>query len=83
MKKLAVVGVVVAGLIAPAATSAASNAKAHKRTCCSEPIFQQGKNVSLRGPQVFRNTVTVYVRDPVSGKVTAIPYGKYRTEDTR
>ena len=82
MKKLAVIGIVVAGLVAPAATSA-GNAKAHRRSCCSEPIFQHGKNVSLRGPQVFKNTVTVWMRDPVSGTVTAIPYGKYRTEDTR
>jgi hypothetical protein len=32
---------------------------------------------------VFRNSVTVWVRDPVTGRVTPVPYGKWRTEETR
>jgi hypothetical protein len=82
MKKLAIIGVVVAGLLTPA-SAAAGNLRHHLRSCCKEPIFQYGKNVTLRGPLVFTNTVTVWVRDPVTGRVTAIPYGKWRTEETR
>ncbi len=82
MKKLAIIGLVVAGLAAPS-TAAAAQYRHHVRLCCEEPIFQHGQNVTLRGPQVLRNTVTVWVRDPVSGRLTAIPYGKWRTEETR
>jgi hypothetical protein len=81
MKKLATIGVVVAALVAPATASAQS--RHNVPSCCREPIFQHGKNISLRGPQVFRNAVTVWVRDPISGRSVAIPYGKWRTEDPR
>jgi hypothetical protein len=81
MKKLAIIGLVVAGLVAPS-TAAAGQYRHHLRSCCQEPIFQHGQNVTLRGPQVFRNTVTVWVRDPATGRVTPVPYGKWRTEET-
>jgi hypothetical protein len=81
MRKLAIIGLVVAGLAAPS-TAAAGQYRHHVRSCCQEPIIQLGKNVTLRGPQVFRNTVTVWVRDPVSGRITPIPYGKWRTEES-
>ncbi len=82
MKKLAIIGLVVAGLVAPS-TAAAGQNRHHVRSCCKEPVFQYGKNVTLRGPQVFKNTVTVWYRDPVSGQITPIPYGKWRTEQAR
>ena len=82
MKKLAIIGLAVAGLVAPS-TAVAGQYRHHLPSCCQEPIFQNGKNVSLRGPQVFRNTVTVWVRDSISGRLTPIPYGKWRTEDGR
>lgn len=82
MKKLAIIGLVVAGLAA-SSTAAAGQYRHHLRACCQEPVFQHGKNVTLRGPQVFKNTVTVWVRDSVSGRITPIPYGKWRTEETR
>jgi hypothetical protein len=83
MKKLAIIGAVIAGLVAPTTSAVAGPSRHHLRPCCTEPIFRLGKNVSLRGPLVFKNTVTVWVRDPVSGRVTPIPYGKWRTEDGR
>jgi hypothetical protein len=82
MKKLAIIGLVVAGLVTPA-SAAAGQLRHHVRSCCREPIFQHGKNISFRGEQVFRNTVTVWVHDPISGRVTPIPYGKWRTEEGR
>jgi hypothetical protein len=82
VKKLVIIGALIAGLIAPA-SAVAKQSRHHVRPCCTEPIFRLGKNVSLRGPLVFKNTVTVWVRDPVSGRVTPIPYGKWRTEDGR
>jgi hypothetical protein len=74
MKKLAVIGILVAGLAATPAALAGN--RPHLR----EPIFQKGKNITLQGPQVFRGTVTVWVRDPVTGQITPIPYGKWRTQ---
>ena len=102
MKKFAIIGLVLAGVAAPAAQAGqvddygnspngirhvgqlvAPAVRASHRPQLKAPIFQKGKNVTLRGPQVFKNTVTVWVRDPATGKVTAIPYGKWRTEDGR
>jgi hypothetical protein len=80
MKKLAIIGAIVASLVA-STSATAGHSRHHLRPCCTEPIFRLGKNVTLRGPLVFKNTVTVWVRDPVSGRLTPIPYGKWRTRD--
>jgi hypothetical protein len=77
MKKLAIIGILVAGL------AAAPAALAVNRPQLQEPIFQKGKNVTTRGAQVFKGTVTVWYRDPATGRITPIPYGKWRTEDGR
>ncbi len=82
MKKLAIIGVVVVGMTVPPAATA-GNLRHHLPSCCESPIFQHGKNVTLRGPQVFENTATVWVRDAVTGRITPIPCGKWRTEDGR
>jgi hypothetical protein len=81
MSKLAIIGIVIAGLVAPA-TAAGSNGarRAHLhyrqtvRACLQvQPIFPPGKNAAVCG-------LTVWVRDSASGTVIPVPMGKWRTE---
>jgi len=53
------------------------------RACLHGPVFAPGRNATLCGPQVFRNGITVWYRDPASGTIVPIPGGKWRTEDGR
>jgi len=80
MKRLVTIGLVVAGLVV-SASATAGNARHHARSCCQEPIFRQGENVSIHGPHVFRNAITVWVS--INGRQIPVPYGKLRTEDGR
>jgi hypothetical protein len=80
MKRIATIGAVVAALVV-SASATAGNARHHARSCCREPIFQKGQNVSIHGPHVFRNAITVWVNS--NGSLIAVPYGKLRTEDGR
>jgi hypothetical protein len=50
------------------------------RFCLDAPIFRAGQNSTLCGPQVFRGTPTVWVRDPKTGTILPVPMGKWRTE---
>jgi hypothetical protein len=88
MSKLAIIGLVIAGLASPAMAANIHGAKrAHPqhayalRVCLHAPVFPAGKNATLCGPRVFRNGITVWVRDPASGAIVPIPGGKWRTED--
>jgi hypothetical protein len=90
MTKLAIIGLVIAGLATPATAAGNHGAKrahpyrAHAvRVCLHAPVFKPGKNVTLCGPRVFRNGITVWVRDPATGTIVPIPGGKWRTEDGR
>lgn len=89
MKKLAVIGVLVAGLATPAMTSAAirqhdAQARA-KRICvartlpCQRPVFRLGRSWTTQGPPAFAETVTVWVRDSDGGLV-AVPGGNWRAD---
>jgi hypothetical protein len=79
--KLAIIGVVIAGLVAPATAVGGNGArKAHPhyrqtvRACLQvRPIFPPGKNTTVCG-------LTVLVRDPATGAVIPVPMGKWRTE---
>jgi hypothetical protein len=80
MTKLAIIGLVIAGLAAPATATASHGArKAHLlqahtlRACLQPPIFAAGKNATVCG-------LTVWVRDPSTGAVIPVPMGKWRTE---
>ena len=79
--KLAIIGIVIAGLVAPA-TAAGSNGarRAHPhyrqtvRACLQvQPIVPPGRNATVCG-------LTVWVRDSASGAVIPVPMGKWRTE---
>jgi hypothetical protein len=90
MTKLAIIGLVIAGLASPATAATIHGAtRAHPyradavRACMHAPVFAPGKNATLCGPRVFRNGITVWYRDPVSGTIVPIPGGKWRTEDGR
>jgi hypothetical protein len=83
MSKLAPIAILIAVLTIAAAAAAGDRARPHHGTvpACSEgPVFAAGKNSTLCGPQVFRGTMTVWVRDPATGNVTPVPSGKWRTE---
>lgn len=89
MKKLALIGVLVAGLAVPATTSAAVRGHAAqartKRICvartlpCQRPIFRFDRNWTTQGPTVFAQTVTVWVRDS-NGELAAVPGGNWRAD---
>jgi hypothetical protein len=88
MTKLAIIGVVIAGLGTPAAAAVSQGAKqAHPqqakavRACLQGPVFAPGRNATMCGPQVFPKGITVWYRDPASGTIVPIPGGKWRTED--
>ena len=88
MTKLAIIGLVIAGLASPATAATIHGAKrAHSqhavRACMHAPVFAPGKNATLCGPRIFRNGITVWVRDSASGAIVPIPGGKWRTEDER
>ena len=90
MSKFAIIGLVIAGLASPATAANIHGVKrAHPyradavRACMHAPVFAPGKNATLCGPRVFRNGITVWVRDSASGTIVPIPYGKLRTEDGR
>jgi hypothetical protein len=90
MTKLAIIGIVIAGLATPATAAVSSGtdgaqARTAKsvRSCVQTPVFPPGKNATLCGPRVFRNGITVWYRDPASGTIVPIPGGKWRTEDGR
>ncbi len=90
MSKLAIIGIVIAGLATPATAAAnhgAAKARPHHRqtvrSCLQAPIFPPGKDATMCGPQVFRNGITVWVRDPATGVIVPISGGKWRTEDGR
>jgi hypothetical protein len=80
MTKLAIIGIVLAGLVAPATAAGNHGAKiayAQRQTvrACLQvrPIFPPGKNATVCG-------LTVWVRDPATGAVIPVPMGKWRTE---
>ena len=89
MSRLAIIGIVLAGLVAPATAAGNLGAKrAHAqrqavRACLHAPVFPAGRNATLCGPRVFRNGITVWVRDPATGTIVPISGGKWRTEDGR
>jgi hypothetical protein len=90
MTKLAIIGLVIAGLATPATAAVSQGAKqAHPqqpnavRACLHDPVFAPGRNATLCGPRVFRDGITVWYRDPASGTIVPIPGGKWRTEDGR
>ena len=90
MSKFAIIGLVIAGLASPATAANIHGAKrAHPyradavRACMHAPVFAPGRTVTLCGPRVFRNGITVWVRDPATGTIVPIPGGKWRTEDGR
>jgi hypothetical protein len=88
MSKLAIIGVVVAGLATSTTAAVAGHgaAKAHQRhartvrSCVLTPLFPAGKNSTLCGPRVFRSGITVWYRDPTSGTTVPISGGKWRAE---
>jgi hypothetical protein len=81
MSKLAIIGIVLAGLVVPAPAAANHGVKRahphHRQTvrACLQvrPIFPPGKNATVCG-------LTVWVRDPATGTVIPVPMGKWRTE---
>jgi hypothetical protein len=78
MVKLAIIGIVVAGLVAPATAAGTHRAKIARaqaaRACLQvRPIFPPGKNATVCG-------LTVWVRDPATGAVIPVAMGKWRTE---
>jgi hypothetical protein len=84
MSKLVPIAILIAVLTIAAAATAGYRARPNHirivRSCVQGPVFPPGKNSTLCGPQVFRGTMTVWVRDPATGKVTPVPSGKWRTE---
>jgi hypothetical protein len=83
MSKLALIGTLIAALATPVAAVAGHRARPNTtavRSCLDAPVFQSGQNATLCGPQVYRGTLTVWVRDPNTGTILPVPMGKWRTE---
>jgi hypothetical protein len=76
--KFAAIGVLIAALAAPAAAVGHRARQHHARaasSCQSGPVFLSAKDYTFCGPQLYRGTVTVWVRDPQTGRVVAVPRG--------
>jgi hypothetical protein len=81
MYKLATIGALIAALALPAA-AAGHRARPQQnfvRTLCKkQPVFPPGKDYTFCGPRVFRGSITVWVRDPETGQVVPMPFGRWQ-----
>jgi hypothetical protein len=83
MYKLATTAVLTAVLAAPAAAvgHGAQHAARAARLCNNGPVFlSAARDYTFCGPQVFRGTVTVWVRDPETGKIVPVPGSRWKAD---
>ena len=74
---------VVVALVATVLTLGAGTGRAvtlPAGSCQSGPVFLSAQDHTFCEPQVFGGTATVWVRDPETGKITAVPGARWHSD---